>query len=72
MKQKIEVVRLVDQYHSIIVNGNLLVRDSSLPLADSLAFCFRELGKVENISITTTSFDYYDNRDYEKYLDSKC
>lgn len=72
MKQRIEIVKLVDQYHSVILGGRIFIRDSSLPLEDSLAICFKEIGKLENISITTTSFDWHDDRDYEKYLDSKC
>lgn len=67
MKQSIEVVKLVDRYHSIILGGRVFIRDSSLPLEDSLSICFREIGKLENISITTTSYE--DDRDYEKHLE---
>ena len=72
MTNKIQIVRLVDQYHSVLLDGRIFIRDSSLPLEDSLALCFKEIGKLENISIITTSFDWHDDRDYEKYLDSKC
>ena len=72
MKQRIEIVKLVDQYHSVLLDGKIFIRDSSLPLEDTLHICFKEIGKLENISITTKCYDYYDNRDYETYLDSKC
>ena len=72
LKQRIEIVKLVDQYHSVLLDGKIFIRDSSLPLEDTLSICFQEIGKLENISITTKCYDYYDYVDYEKYLDSKC
>jgi hypothetical protein len=67
---KIEIVKLIDHYHSAIIDGRVFIRDSSLTLENSLSICFKQLKNIENVSIETTSFD--DSLDYELYIDSKC
>ena len=66
----IELVKLEGQYYSVLLGGRVFIRDSSLPLEDNLAICFTELGKTDNLRISTTHFSR--SIEYESYLDSKC
>ena len=66
----IELVKLEGQHYSVLLGGKVFIRDSSLPLEDNLAICFKELGKTDNLRITTTHF--FRSIEYESYLDSRC
>jgi len=72
LKQEIEIVKLADLYHSVLLGGRVFIRDSALPLEDSLIFCFKQIPKGENLSITTTCYGLDETVKYETYLDSKC
>lgn len=67
MKQELEIVKFSCKYHSIRLNKEIVVRDSSLPLEINLSICFKKVGKLENISIETVCFE--DHLEYEKYLE---
>jgi len=64
----IEIAK-IQHYHSIIVDGKIIIRDSSNDLVNDLGIIFE--GKEINggISIRNVVFNDYDDEAYEKYLD---
>lgn len=63
------IIAKIQHYHSIIVDGKIIIRDSSNDLVRDLGKIFKDKEINGGISIRNVVFDDYDEKDYEKYLD---
>jgi len=65
----IEIVK-IQHYHSIIVDGKLVIIDSSNDLVRDLGKIFKDKEINGGISIRNVVFDDDEDKEYENYLDS--
>jgi len=65
----IEIVK-IEHYHSIIVDGKIIIRDSSNDLVRDLGKIFKDKEINGGISIRNVVFDDDEDKEYENYLDS--
>lgn len=65
----IEIVKL-ERYHSIIVDGKVVIRDSREHLVGDLGIVFEGREINGGVSISNKVFDDDEDKEYENYLDS--
>ena len=67
MKVSLEIVE-IDGYHSIVLNGKVVCKDSCEDLVDDLIRVLDNLGNIERLNMSKHIFDDHQLEEYEAYL----